>query len=155
MNLNNKLKPVFLLVLLGLFGISPSAQEEQLIVIEDLNRPELRREIALIEKEIYAMFNENNENPSFNITCREIVYTGTHIPEQSCEPQFLLDARSDNATDVQFRTDTFSSTEEIIVFQKNNLEKLNLAMEALAKENPNFAQLVMILNKLNARLAQL
>lgn len=153
--MKNNIKALLLVTIFSTISPVLVAQEDQVIVIEDLSRAELRREIGLIEKEIYAMFNTNEENSDFHITCREILYTGTHIPEQSCEPQFLLDARSDNATDSQFGTTSLSTTAEIAAGQKSKFEQLTAAMDALGKENPNFAQLVMILNKLNARLAQL
>ena len=40
--------------------MSIAAAEDQVVVIEDLSRSELRKEIVLIEQELYQMFNDNN-----------------------------------------------------------------------------------------------
>jgi hypothetical protein len=135
--------------------MSIAAAEDQVVVIEDLSRSELRKEIVLIEQELYQMFNDNNSAVELEIKCEVLMRTGTHIPAQACEPKFMRDARAQNAADSQFGIQTLIQDSELRQYHAGDYEKLTLAMEGLAEENGNFSQLVMILNKLNARLAQL
>jgi|TARA_B110000879_G_scaffold79739_1_gene110874 hypothetical protein len=135
--------------------MSIAAAEDQVVVIEDLSRSELRKEIVLIEQELYQMFNDNNSAVEFEIKCEVLMRTGTHIPVQACEPKFMRDARAQNAADSQFGIQTLIQDSELRQYYAGDYEKLTLAMEGLAKKSGKFSQLVMILNKLNARLAQL
>lgn len=135
--------------------LSIAAAEDQVVVIQDLSRSELRKEIVLIEQELYQMFNDNNSAVELEIKCEVLTRTGSHIPAQACEPKFMRDARAQNAADSQFGIQTLIQDSKLRQYYAGDYEKLTLAMEDLAKVNGNFSQLVMILNKLNARLAQL
>ncbi len=148
-------RKLLLALLLACLGYAPLAQEDQLVVIEDLSKSELRKEIVSIEQELYQFFNDNNADADLEIKCQEFIRTGSHIPVQACEPKFMRDARAENANDSAFGIQELMLDERLIQYHAVDYQRLTEAMNALAKENPNFAQLVMILNKLNARLAQL
>jgi hypothetical protein len=141
-------------VSLLLSGLS-LAQEDQVIVIEDLSKAELRKEIVLIEQEVYQMFNSNMENEDFHIACQDVVPTGSHRPVRSCEPKFFIAARGNNANDSRLFNQVLLTDVQLKSNYASEFQTLTEAMEKLAKDDPSFAQLVMILNKLNARLAQI
>lgn len=54
----------------------------------------LRMEIESAETEVYNLFNELNSNDDFDVTCKDIVYTGSHIPQRTCMSAFLREEQA-------------------------------------------------------------
>lgn len=150
--LGTTFRTIFMSLMLGNLAL---AQEDQVVVIEDLSKAELRNEIELIEQELYQMFNSNMENKDFHISCRNIIPTGSNISVRSCEPQFFIEARANNVNDSRLTNQILFTDAQLKSSHTNEFQALTESMEKIAKDNPSFAQLVMILNKLNARLDQI
>jgi len=49
----------------------------------------LRLEIESAETEVYNLFNELNSNDEFDVTCKEVRYTGSHISRRTCMAAYL------------------------------------------------------------------
>ena len=53
---------------------------EEISVIGERTTYSLRLEIKSAEADVYNLFNELNNNDEFDVTCEEVVYTGSHLP---------------------------------------------------------------------------
>ena len=140
----------------GLFNLATSviAAEEQ-IVIDDLTPAQLRDEIEKIQTEFYRVFNLANNDPDLEIVCHDYVPTGSHIKQQACEPQFVIDRRGQNANDTRFSVDTLLDAEGLQNELSAEFAKLTEAMNAHAAENTYFKELNEILGMLRGRLNEL
>ena len=148
------------LLLIYLFSIFPlSAQEEteegELIVIAELNRTEVRQFIEEAEDQFYAIFNDNNDDEDFTITCSRQTPTGSNIPVRVCEPEFLHRARADNQNTFQFNRGATLTESAIQSALQPQYDQLQEKMEQMTREIPQFAQISSILAQLRARLAEL
>ena len=133
---------------------SLNAAEEQ-IVIDDLTPAQLRAEIEKIQTEFYRVFNLENDDPDLEIVCHDYVPTGSHITQQACEPQFVIDRRGQNANDTRFSVDTLLDAKGLQNELSAEFTMLTEAMNALAAENRYFRELNEILGMLRGRLNEL
>ena len=62
---------------------------EEISVIGERTTYSLRLEIESAETEVYNLFNELNNNDEFDVTCEEVVYTGSHLPVRTCMAAYL------------------------------------------------------------------
>ena len=138
----------------GLYAQANDAVQEQ-IVIDDLSRPELRTEIEKIQNEFYRVFNANNDDEDFDIVCHQFTRTGTNIPEQACEPKFMIQRRGQNAKDYQDGTDELLSSAALLDEMQASFALLTEKMNAIASENEYFRELNQILQMLRSRLGEL
>ena len=73
-------------------------QIEEIVVFPLLRRRDLRVRIETAEDNLFARFNELNEDDEFDIVCYRMKRTTSHISRRVCDPRFFLDAESDNAS---------------------------------------------------------
>ena len=128
---------------------------EDVIVIEDLSRAELRAEIEKIENEFYRVFNASIDEKQLEVHCTTYTPTSSHIKQRACEPKFLVDARNENVRNWQDTTDVLQSPEELRSGMTAEFEQLTAAMNAVLQEIPYFRELNGILRELRARLSEL
>lgn len=138
-------------ILLALSTTQSVAGEEQ-IVIEDLTPSQLRSQIKRIETEFYRVFNASIEDEKLRIECYSYLPTGSNIKEEACEPQFLIDARGENANNARFNTDVLLNPQDLQRRVAEEYEALTAAMTKLAKENQYFSELNSILAALRDEL---
>ena len=62
---------------------------EEIIVQGERTIYALRLAIESAETEVYNLFNELNSNDEFDVTCKEVVYTGSHISRRTCMAAYL------------------------------------------------------------------
>lgn len=179
--MKRKNQTLFFVTLLGFISNFLLAQENSPFVTNDSRRAELSKEITIIELEMAAIFNANEENEDLHLNCNKNITTGTRYAGRTCIPQFFLDALSDQAEaelifenrsrnlpiiqrdNIEKRIsesnylaqDRLRNIKEHQEKQLDNLTKLAAAINALTKENRNYAQLLTNLNKYKARLRQL
>ncbi len=72
---------------------------EEITVLGERTTYSLRMEIKSSELEVYNLFNELNNNDEFDVTCEEIVYSGSHIPVQTCMAAYLREEEARRTQD--------------------------------------------------------
>jgi hypothetical protein len=153
-----KIKAMFLATLMVLATQQISAQsadEEEVVVIEDLTKAELREQIILVEDDLFRIFNANIDSDQFKFSCSDVTAVGTHMSERVCEPKFLTSARQRNNSDVINGIDERLNGGALQGTVSKEFEQLNEIYANLIEENEVFSEVVQILNALRARLAQL
>ena len=138
----------------GILAQASDAEPEQ-IVIDDLSRPELRAQIERIQNEFYKVFNANNDDDDFDIVCHKFTLTGTNIPEEACEPNFMIQRRGQNANDYKNGTDELLSGTALLNELQPSFALLTEKMNAFGRENEYFRELNRVLQMLRSRLAEL
>lgn len=140
-------------------SISSSAgeknQDGELIIISELSRSEVNSLIVEAEDQMYELFNANNENNMNDILCSKVKSTGSNISKRVCEPNFLVNARTNNRTDLK---DSFALSETQWAVNgslKEEYKELQSEMETLSKNNQQFKEISVILSQLNARKKEL
>lgn len=130
------------------------AAEEQ-IVIDDLSPTQLRAEIDKIQSEFYRVFNAENSDDKLDIICHDVVPTGSNRKREVCEPQFLMDKRSQNVADSRLGVDALLTAKGLQSVLTAEFRNLTEAMNALTKENQYFRELNVILGELRKRLEEI
>ena len=143
------------LSLLGLAMPSLAAEEEGQVDIDAMSVPQLRGEIEKFEKEIYRVFNVRTEDESLHVTCHRYTPTGSNISREACEPNFLIEARANNANNYQNGLDELLDTEALLAEVEPEFRRFNEAIEALTGEYDYFRELSIILGVLRERMAEL
>ena len=105
------------------------------------------------------LFNELNSNDEFDVTCEEIVYTGSLIPQRTCMSAFLRE-------EMAYQTQTFVQSiplgdglgapgggvlldfETVQGEVRQKAEAMEQEMIRLAVENPDFAAMLVRLSRL-------
>lgn len=136
------------------FAMTPQAAEEQ-IDIDSMTVPQLRAEIEKIEKEVYRVFNLRTPDETLHVTCHMYTPTGSNISREACEPNFLIEARSQNARAYQDGFDELLDTEGLLAETSSDFERFNAAMEALNEEYDYFRELNIILAVLRGRMEEI
>ena len=67
----------------------------------------IRFQLREAQDDMFAKFNELNNNDEFDISCRSVRHAGSHIPRRECEPRFFARERQSNSIQVisQMRDD--------------------------------------------------
>lgn len=140
-------------------SISSNAAEEnqngELIIISELSRSEVSSLIVEAEDQLYEFFNANNQNNMNDIYCAKVKSTGSNISKRVCEPKFLVNARTNNRTDLQ---DSFALSEPQWAVNgslKEEYKELQSEMEKLSENNQQFREISVIVTQLNARKKEL
>lgn len=133
---------------------SVQAAEDQ-IVVEDLTPAQLRAEIDKIQKEFYRVFNAKNGDDDLDITCHDLVPTGSNRRREVCEPQFMIDRRSRNAVDSRAGNDALLSPQGLRSELEPEFKALTEAMNLLVQEDQYFRELNAILGMLRERLEEI
>ena len=150
---------------------------EEITVVGERSFFAIRFQIREAEDGLYAMFNELNSNDDFDIECKVIRSTKSHIPRRRCEPMFLTKARQANSTmSLMFLRDALTTGAEVssdAVFdigagvaswqdglslvederglreiEETNFEALNEEMFTIASKNEEFLRLMIELETL-------
>ncbi len=141
------------LCLLCLASAAPAAEGQ--IDIDALSASELRAEIEKIEKEVYRVFNLRTEDESLHVICHRYTPTGSNISREACEPNFLIEARSRNASDYQNGIDELLDTAGLLADTSADFERFNEAMANLNEDYDYFRELNVILSVLRNRLEEI
>ncbi|MCY4270759.1 MAG: hypothetical protein OXE80_11380 [Gammaproteobacteria bacterium] len=142
------------LPLLG-FAVPSAAAEKGQVDIDAMSVPQLRREIEKFEKEIYRVFNLRTGDESLHVICRSYTPTGSNISREACEPNFLTEARANNAKNYQDGLDELLDTEALLAEVEPEFLRFHEAMTALSEEYDYFRELNIILGALRQRMAEL
>ncbi len=133
----------------------PSQEADGQIDIDALSVPQLRGEIDKIEKEVYRVFNLRTGDESLHVICHRYTPTGSNISREACEPNFLIEARANNARNYQDGTDELLDTEGLLAETNSDFRRFNEAMAALSEEYDYFRELSIILSMLRGRMEEL
>lgn len=149
-------RTTYLPALIAVFLLTASSTQtlaaEGQIVIEDLTPSQLRAEIKKIETEFYRVFNESVEDEKLMIVCYDTVPTGSHRKVETCEPQFAIDKRAENANDTRFGNTVLYSQQAMNRDLATEYEALTAAMSKLAAASEYFRELDGILGALRDEL---
>ena len=151
---------IFLLIIsmlsLSSLSVAQGADEpdiEEIIVIGELSKQGVRTQIIRVETDIYSFYNERNGNPELDIKCRKVALTGTRIPQRVCEPAFWTKARSRQVQD--YFWSGIAELEDLSADVIQEVEEMNRIYAELILEYPSFAEALLILEDLKARLEEL
>lgn len=136
------------------FAMTPQAAEEQ-IDIDAMTVSQLREEIEKIEKEVYRVFNLRTPDETLHVICHTYTPTGSNISREACEPNFLIEARSQNARAYQDGFDELLDTEGLLAETSSDFERFNAAMANLNEGYDYFRELNIILAVLRGRLEEI
>lgn len=84
---------------------SSSASDEtpyEIVITGEVTRTRLRDMIVEVEEAFFARFNELNIDDDYDIRCYKHTPTMSHISERVCEPEFMIRARGNNASETAF-----------------------------------------------------
>ncbi len=98
--LKNSFLPLVLLSL-SLISASAFAADGNAIVLEDMSKGQLRAEIEKYENEFYRVFNASVADENYQIHCTRYIPTNSNISARACEPNFVVEARNENAISFQ------------------------------------------------------
>ena len=128
---------------------------EEIIIIGELSRSAVRAQIVRVENDIYRFYNEHNGNQKLDIECREIALTGTRIKQRVCEPVFWTAARA-QTTQEFFQEFTASvDLENLSEWVEQETGEMNRVYAELIQKHVSFAEALLILEDLKARLEEL
>ena len=128
---------------------------EEIIVIGELSRQGVRAQIIRVENDIYNFYNERNGNPELNIKCRKVALTGTRIPQRVCEPLFWTKARSRQVQNFVYDWSGIAELEDMSKDVIQETEEMNRIYAELIRKYPSFAEALLVLEDLKARLDEL
>jgi len=128
---------------------------EEIIVIGELSRSAVRSQIINVETDIYNFYNANNGNKKLDIVCRRVALTGTRIPQRVCEPVFLTEARIRSIRDLVQDFSGIAELQSLEANVKTETDEMNAVYAALIAKYPSFAEALLVLKDLKARLEEL
>ena len=132
-----------------------AAEQEEQVVIEDLTPRQLRAETQRIEDEFYRVFNILNEEDDYDIICHSYTPTGSNRSRRACEPQFMINQRSENSSDYRSGIAELLNMEGLRSQLQPEFEELTAKLTAAAQESQYFRELNQILSMLRDRQAEL
>ena len=128
---------------------------EEIIVIGELSRSAVRAQIVRVENDIYRFYNEHNGNQKLDIECREIALTGTRIKQRVCEPVFWTEARARTTREFLQEFNTSADLENLSEEVEQETDEINQVYVELIQKHASFAEALLILEDLKARLEEL
>ena len=128
---------------------------EEIIVIGELSRSAVRAQIVRVENDIYRFYNEHNGNQKLDIECREIALTGTRIKQRVCEPVFWTEARARTTREFLQEFNTSADLENLSEEVEQETDEMNQVYVELTQKHASFAEALLILEDLKARLEEL
>lgn len=155
------MKKTVLILLLVVFSqlslgqVADTPAIEEVIVIGELTRPAVRSQIIRVETDIYNFYNANNGNKKLNIVCRQVALTGTRIPQRVCEPVFLTEARSREVRRFIQEFDGVAELQALEASVKIETDEMNAVYASLIEKYSPFAEALLVLEDLKARLEEL
>ena len=146
----------FLLSVQLVWGQEAAESEiEEIIVIGELSRSAVRAQIVRVENDIYRFYNEHNGNQKLDIECREIALTGTRIKQRVCEPVFWTEARARTTREFLQEFNTSADLENLSEEVEQETDEMNQVYVELIQKHASFAEALLILEDLKARLEEL
>jgi len=128
---------------------------EEIIVIGELSRSAVRAQIVRVENDIYRFYNEHNGNQKLDIECREIALTGTRIKQRVCEPVFWTEARAQTTQEFFQEFNASVDLENLSEWVEQETGEMNRVYAELIQKHVSFAEALLILEDLKARLEEL
>ena len=128
---------------------------EEISVIGELSRSAVRAQIVRVENDIYRFYNEHNGNQKLDIECREIALTGTRITQRVCEPVFWTQARARTTQEFLQEFNTSADLENLSEEVEQETDEMNQVYVELIQKHASFAEALLILEDLKARLEEL
>ena len=128
---------------------------EEIIVIGELSRSAVRAQIVRVENDIYRFYNEHNGNQKLDIECREIALTGTRIKQRVCEPVFWTEARAQTTQEFFQEFNASVDLENLSEWVEQETGEMNRVYAELNRKHVSFAEALLILEDLKARLEEL
>lgn len=132
--------------------LQASVESDKLIVIDDLSRAELRKEILKIQNEFYRVFNDSTVEERLKIHCGSRLPKGSHIKRRVCEPGFVIAARNENYS-AWFGV--LQTTVGLKGDMRPEFERLVEAMNVEIRENRYLFELNKVIRMLKARFDEL
>lgn len=145
---------------------------EEITVVGEQTFISLRHQIERAEDSLYRLFNELNSDDSFDIICRRIEYTRSHIPRRSCEPVFLTERRRNSSMFAQSEMrqafsedgidtavlirgmDFLESEKELQEQAEGDFEALNEEIFRIAAEHPDYLDALLRVGQLKSTLEE-
>ena len=109
---------------------------EEITVTGQKSLSTLRKELRQAENAVNSLFNDFNGNDAFDIVCRSMVYTGSHISERVCEPRFYTDLKYQNTQDFNLGIDEQLGPNELQAMYCNRFLEFQNALREAALANP-------------------
>ena len=128
---------------------------EEIIIIGELSRSAVRAQIVRVENDIYRFYNEHNGNQKLDIECREIALTGTRIKQRVCEPVFWTEARAQTTQEFFQEFNASVDLENLSEWVEQETGEMNRVYAELIQKHVSFAEALLILEDLKARLEEL
>lgn len=142
----------FMLCAASVSGAQEEAQifeePEEVIVIGERSTLQLRLQMWDAEAKAYGIFNEYNDDPRFDISCRQHQPTGTRISRQVCIPRFQLEATGNHAQDYINGTSQFLPMQAAIAGQ---LKAYRSKIKQVAEEHPEFLEAIIQYSEVRER----
>ncbi|HWK52768.1 MAG TPA: hypothetical protein VNR18_00210 [Hyphomicrobiales bacterium] len=127
----------------------PAATPESIEEIEIVGQrtlSTLRLEIRREEEQMFDLFNDLNDVREFDVSCGEVIVTGSLIPARECVPRYIQRARFLNAQDfLQFGIPQ-KTEQELWWENRRKNEAFNAKIRSLAVEHPSLANTMLNLN---------
>ena len=151
------------LLIISILSISPlslsqdanESEIEEIIVIGELSKRAVREQIIRVEGDIFSFYNERNGNSELDIECREVAHTGTRIPQRVCEPVFWTNARNRQVQNLIHEWSGIAELENLSPDVVQETEEMNRVYAELIQKYPSFAEALLVLEDLKARLEEL
>lgn len=135
----------------------------EIIVTPTFKRSDIRDLISKLEEDFIDRFNELNTDDDYDVVCYNFTATNSHIRSRTCEPNFLTDARGNNASEAAFALSqavTAQDLYEIFIFTPKMLRKevhreydtLRQKLEDITRSDQSLRSMALELDKLNSRL---
>ena len=128
---------------------------EEIIVIGELSKRAVREQIIRVEGDIFSFYNERNGNSELDIECREVALTGTRIPQRVCEPVFWTNARNRQVQNLIHEWSGIAELENLSPDVVQETDEMNRVYAELIQKYPSFAEALLVLEDLKARLEEL
>ncbi|MFL2850085.1 MAG: hypothetical protein ACJZ8R_08000 [Pseudohongiellaceae bacterium] len=151
------------LLIISILSISPlslsqdanESEIEEIIVIGELSKRAVREQIIRVEGDIFSFYNERNGNSELDIECREVALTGTRIPQRVCEPVFWTNARNRQVQNLIHEWSGIAELENLSPDVVQETDEMNRVYAELIQKYPSFAEALLVLEDLKARLEEL
>jgi len=135
----------------------------EITVTPILQRRDIRALIVQVEEDFIQRFNELNADDDYDVICSKSAATSSHISRRTCEPNFLISARAENASLAAFnlsRAVTDVALFQIYVMTPRSLRRsvsreyktLQSKIEEFSKSDEELKSIATRLNELNLRL---
>ncbi|MBQ14191.1 MAG: hypothetical protein QGG67_11715 [Gammaproteobacteria bacterium] len=136
--------------------IEPATQEaiiiEEIVVRAQRSFFLLRAQIDTAEDTFYSNYNDLNVNDEFDVDCRSVVYTGTHISKRECWPAFFDRLVARNSQDSLQGISFLETIGSLAAQYDNQFVNLRANIEKIAIENPSVADSLIELELLKQTL---